>query len=368
MRIYLIDFENVHYEGLSGILELDKEDKVYIFYSDNGKRLTFDLHVQIINSPAQFFYNKAVVGGKNALDHQLSSYLGYLISHEKAQEFYVVSKDQGYRHLISFWEDTEPDIKISLIDSIKMTDDVVKDVPAAEIEAEKPVKTTRKRGRRTKAKIAAKPAAANAEEAVAVDDTTKEAAVETKEDAPAAKAAENACKKRELPHIIEFVLPPEVSNTGKNATGKPGKAAIEPAAAETPAVSAEKAVTVLPIVEIVTPSRDGSGNEKPVVSEAKNDRPLREKKTAAKRPGRNNRQQKPAAEKALPVQDTPVKTTAAAADVIRLLPDAEGKDWLADVVEYINSAGGKTDLYNKIRRRLGQDKGRTVYNELKKLI
>ena len=45
MSVYLIDFENVHYDGLSGILNLTSEDQVYIFYSDNGKRLTFELDV-----------------------------------------------------------------------------------------------------------------------------------------------------------------------------------------------------------------------------------------------------------------------------------------------------------------------------------
>ena len=31
--IYLIDFENVHSDGLKGIEQLGKKDKCYIFYS-----------------------------------------------------------------------------------------------------------------------------------------------------------------------------------------------------------------------------------------------------------------------------------------------------------------------------------------------
>ena len=46
--IYLIDFENVHSDGLKGIEQLGKKDKCYIFYSEQ-------------------------VGMKNALDFQLVS-------------------------------------------------------------------------------------------------------------------------------------------------------------------------------------------------------------------------------------------------------------------------------------------------------
>ena len=86
MSIYLIDFENVHYDGLSGILNLHEDDEVYVFYSDNGKRLTFELHEQIIQSNAKFYYYKAAVGGKNALDHQLSTYLGFLVGKKEEKK------------------------------------------------------------------------------------------------------------------------------------------------------------------------------------------------------------------------------------------------------------------------------------------
>ena len=41
--IYLIDFENVHSDGLKGIEQLGKKDKCYIFYSEHAGVLTLSL-------------------------------------------------------------------------------------------------------------------------------------------------------------------------------------------------------------------------------------------------------------------------------------------------------------------------------------
>ena len=40
MAIYLIDFENVHSDGLKGIEQLDRKDECYIFYSEHAGVLT----------------------------------------------------------------------------------------------------------------------------------------------------------------------------------------------------------------------------------------------------------------------------------------------------------------------------------------
>ena len=48
--IYLIDFENVHSDGLKGIEQLGKKDKCYIFYSEHAGVLTFNMHKRITES------------------------------------------------------------------------------------------------------------------------------------------------------------------------------------------------------------------------------------------------------------------------------------------------------------------------------
>ena len=50
--IYLIDFENVHSDGLKGIEQLSKKDKCYIFYSEHAGVLTFNMHKIITESKA----------------------------------------------------------------------------------------------------------------------------------------------------------------------------------------------------------------------------------------------------------------------------------------------------------------------------
>jgi hypothetical protein len=114
--VYLIDYENV--KNLTGIQELNKTDTVIIFYTENAKSLTFEDHINIKNAAVEIDYKK-VTTGKNALDFQLSSYLGFLIGQGRT-EFCIISKDQGFDSVISFWKN-EKNI------SIKRRDCLVKD-------------------------------------------------------------------------------------------------------------------------------------------------------------------------------------------------------------------------------------------------
>ncbi|MBQ7980282.1 MAG: hypothetical protein IJ305_01600 [Oscillospiraceae bacterium] len=104
MAVYLVDFENVTSAGISGVQKLTKEDKVYIFYTANAANMSFAAHLNLLSSPAEIIYYNVSSGGKNALDFQLSSFLGYLISQGKDKQFYIISNDRGYEHVKTFWE------------------------------------------------------------------------------------------------------------------------------------------------------------------------------------------------------------------------------------------------------------------------
>ncbi len=108
-RFFLIDYENVKTNGLNGVSSLTSKDTVIIFYSENAANMTFGLHRRINESRASIQYQKVEVGFKNALDFQLSSYLGYLICMNRSQglvdaEYYVVTNDQGFSCLKSYWQ------------------------------------------------------------------------------------------------------------------------------------------------------------------------------------------------------------------------------------------------------------------------
>lgn len=119
--IYLIDFENVASEGLNGITQLDPEDQVVIFFSNNSKSLSMKMHILIGKSVCHLDYFEATVGGKNALDHQVSTWLGYLIATGAAERnYYIVSRDAGYKYLASFWAEREGTPSIRCVDSVRM--------------------------------------------------------------------------------------------------------------------------------------------------------------------------------------------------------------------------------------------------------
>ncbi len=102
-RYYFIDYENVHKAGLHGIDELNKSDNVIIFYSKNADKLPFSLHSQIIETKAKITYFEVDTVGKNALDFQLASYIGYIIGQHPKCICHVISKDAGFENVCNFW-------------------------------------------------------------------------------------------------------------------------------------------------------------------------------------------------------------------------------------------------------------------------
>ena len=123
MSVYLVDFENVTSEGLSGVDKLGEGDKVVLFYSTKANKISMSIHVEMSRSLASFEYKEVAVGGKNALDYQLSTYLGYLIGQKEDTNFYIVSRDRGYEYLRDFWKQTlgqtKEQFQLELIGAIK---------------------------------------------------------------------------------------------------------------------------------------------------------------------------------------------------------------------------------------------------------
>lgn len=115
MKTYLVDFENVKSRGLVGIDRLDEDDNVIIFYSENSDTISFEMHCQVLKARANVEYMKVKVGGKNALDFQLSTLLGYIVAKGCNTHVFVISGDKGFDKLHDFWENTfkdAPDCKV----------------------------------------------------------------------------------------------------------------------------------------------------------------------------------------------------------------------------------------------------------------
>lgn len=103
-NIFFIDYENVGPSGIEILYDIGKGDYVFIFYSDECKTVPFEAVSYISRKNAKYKSICVENGTKDALDFQLSSVLGYMISVKKrAAKYYIVSNDKGFDCLCYFW-------------------------------------------------------------------------------------------------------------------------------------------------------------------------------------------------------------------------------------------------------------------------
>lgn len=98
---YLIDFENVHNEGIANIKSMTKTDHMHIFSTQNATNINKD--VFWINGDIK---SHLVSAKKQSLDMHLVSYLGYLLGiHGKDCCYVIISKDKDYDNIVKFWKE-----------------------------------------------------------------------------------------------------------------------------------------------------------------------------------------------------------------------------------------------------------------------
>lgn len=367
--IYLIDFENVASEGLSGITYLSEEDQVIIFYSNNSNRLTMKMHILIGKSICNLNYFEVTVGGKNALDHQISTYLGYLMGTNAAERnYYIVSRDMGYKHVANFWASQKIGPRVRCIDSIKgasrlernRRETVLQSLPQepqpeAPVLEPQPVPAAPVLPEQVDA-----PAADLAAESLPVDEPVAEAVAEPAVIEPIQEPTEDAATETESPEEapLETSEPePERSaepETTESAEPKPepqcrlnrnrprprGRYRRNSNTAETKVAAAESPSPVAPLPEPQEP--------KPAQKEtAEHTEESAEKKAATrKRPGTKK-------------QET--VNLDQLSSLIAPYPKLQ-ENVLRDLI-----ANNKRQvLCNTLRKHLGQEKGLALYNEIKK--
>lgn len=123
MNYYLVDFENVRTAGIKDLKGVQKGDAMIVFYSENCKNITLDILDSIISLKLKYNSFKVKVGSKNALDFQLTSYLGYLIGqYGMNTNYYIVSDDKGFEVVADFWKEQNISVScISLKESVAVT-------------------------------------------------------------------------------------------------------------------------------------------------------------------------------------------------------------------------------------------------------
>jgi hypothetical protein len=102
-HVYLIDTENVRSVWTLLLDNMTAQDKIYVFFTMNSGNVSYENLNGILSSGKQVELMECFTG-KNGLDFQLVSYLGFLIRDNESAEYIIISDDGGYDAAIRFWE------------------------------------------------------------------------------------------------------------------------------------------------------------------------------------------------------------------------------------------------------------------------
>ncbi len=129
-KIYLVDTENVYSKSIVTLLEyMDASAKVLLFYTAKSTYIPYEFLKSYIDKRDQLFFISCGTGTHDALDFQLVSALGNIISvcnqdsryKTKGMEFLIVSDDQGFDAVSEFWQGRNINVgRIGKIEIAKM--------------------------------------------------------------------------------------------------------------------------------------------------------------------------------------------------------------------------------------------------------
>ena len=124
MKVYLVDTENVASSWMSLLDIVEPHDKLYLFYTDHSTILTYSNLELILPRAKQIIPIHCERVGKNSLDFELVSYLGYLINENNDAEYIIYSNDKGFQAVSLFWE--KRNVLVRCMSVEKLTDTLVR--------------------------------------------------------------------------------------------------------------------------------------------------------------------------------------------------------------------------------------------------
>lgn len=405
--IYLIDFENVASEGLSGITYLSEDDQVIIFYSNNSNRLTMKMHILIGKSVCKLNYFEVTVGGKNALDHQISTWLGYLVGTGAAdRNYYIVSRDMGYKHVANFWAANGNAPRVRCVDTIKAAgrlernrreakEPVLQAVPVGQPTAEEAVPVSEQVV--SLQPVAAEPKPVETEPAVQETEVTAEGTVEAAEaeeaieavPAEAEEAAEAAPAEAEeaveaVPAEAEEAVEAVPAEKPAAQTLEPSvEAAVLPEAVAKIAQGADEAVQEAAESEEAAVRKNHRNRARARRSHSRSRVQPQEKEaavqevqtvearsvaeTASAEPEVKQEKKKPAAQKNTQTREKAAENPKpGSSDQLSVLIAPYPK-LQESVLRELIANNKRQILCNTLRKHLGQEKGLALYNEIKRV-
>ncbi len=109
-RAYLVDTENIGSAWKELLPIKSSKDLMILFFTENSPGISY-MDLDFIRRYPSSFDMILCNPGKNGLDFQLVSYLGYLIRSAPKTEYIIVSNDTGYDAVVKFWSSRETAVK-----------------------------------------------------------------------------------------------------------------------------------------------------------------------------------------------------------------------------------------------------------------
>ena len=390
---YLIDYENVHEDGLKGIQELTEEDHVCLMFTPNALKISLDI---LTNVRADFKVIKAPAG-KQSLDMHIGTFLGFLVGSNSDRKcgYVIVSKDTDFDAIIRFWNASGLG-EFSRQPAIRFTElAVVQNQPAVPTTSSRSKRTSSRRKNTSRAKAAeqqVKPEAAAEEAAAPVVETetapapeaVTEEAVRTEEVKPEAAVFEVTAAEPETE-----VLPEASKEEETAAMDAPAAPAAEAKAEEKePEAKPEKTRSRRgrPRRNAAKKAAEEPAEAAPEVQEAKEEKPSEKaEEKQPEKPAAKPEEKTPskAEEKApeKPAEAAPAAEEHGKADlktqvnnrVVRVLRDnqvdtAAAQAVASIVVSNMDKKNVKQLAYRGIVNKFGQKTGLLYYNLIRKEI
>lgn len=368
MKYYLLDYENVNASGLDGISDLSEDCKIVLFYTRNSNKIDLGIFNVLRNMKAEISIIE-VHHGKQALDIQLASYLGYLIGTEPEDtEYYIISKDKGYRNVQSFW----PERRIVLCRNLSPDSEII-DEPSPKKSSSK---SGSRGGRKSSSAKAAEPEKASepakaAEPAKATEPAESPAPAEApKSKAKSAKSSANA-KAKDKPAAEEKPADEPKPNAFAEAAAI-AKAVVEAKKARNAAAEKKDPAAPEEAPAKKEPAKKASAKKAPAKKSAAKKESAK-KEAAKKEPAKKEPAKKEAAKKSPAKQkDSDMRNEVNNEIQKRLSKEGIPGDIINSTASFVSKNigkdGYKQTIYRGIIKEHGQKMGLTIYRLIKDLL
>lgn len=103
---YLVDTENFGTPIIERLITgLKDTEMIHLFYTDHSPALPYRITEKLLQRPDQIRLESCIAGTANAMDFQLISALGCLLSacDPEKNDFKIISDDRGYDATVAFW-------------------------------------------------------------------------------------------------------------------------------------------------------------------------------------------------------------------------------------------------------------------------